>query len=456
MNDLSEVTLRTGGWHGDNPLNLRFPPQWEITTFWPHTPPPLTEAQIADALNRTVGQPPVRDLCRGKKHPLLIVDDLVRPTPAACVMPVLLRHFHDAGIPAANVTVLVGTGTHPGPTRDGVIQKIGAQAASACRVVVHDHKDQATHIGRTSFGTPVLVNKELTASDFLVGIGGVYPNYSAGFGGGSKLALGVLGKRSIVHLHYKHRAPGWGTSGIGTGFRKDLDEIARLMGLSTVVTIHVDANRKPVRVVCGDYRIHYSESVSISREYYAAPPPGDADVVIANAYPTDATLQFARMKGMTPLQHAAPAASRILLASCCEGVGTHGLFPALNPLPKYRHYLRRLSTMTFGQIVTAVARQVDRQLHSSQLQSTSRPMQNPIWLYQIHPDSKDLPQFPGFRNSRSWEQILESICQEQKGRTHLRVVIYPCAAMQFLDSAARSNNESEALAGACAKEQSHV
>lgn len=433
MSDKTQVMLRTGGWYGDRKLALDFPDHWEMAVFWPHTPLPLSARQIATALEQPVGQQRIRELCRGKKRPLVIVDDLVRPTPASCVMPLLLRGFQDAGIHLSDVTVMVGTGTHAGPTREEVEKKIGSQAAEACRLFVHDHQGDAVKVGCTSFGTPVLVDKAVTRSDFLVGIGGVYPNYSGGFGGGSKLALGVLGTRSIEHLHYKHEHPGWGISGIGTNFRKDLDEIAEAIGLTTMITIHVDANREPVRVVCGDSRVYYAEAEAISRRYYRSPMPGGADVVIANAYPTDATLQFAHMKGTTPLHRAAPNASRILLASCRGGVGNHGLFPLLHPPAKYRNLLRRISTRSFGENVKFAFRKLQGGVQARRPGTAVRPNRHPIWLYQTDPESQDLPPVPGLNVSRSWDQILENIAREQRDRRYLKIAIYPCAAMQFLD-----------------------
>jgi nickel-dependent lactate racemase len=442
MNEKTQVTLRTGGWYGDRKLVLNFPEDWELAVFRPLTPPPWSARQIATALEQPVGQQRIRELSRGKKRPLVIVDDLVRPTPASCVMPLLLREFQDAGIHLSDVTVMVGTGTHAGPTLEDVEKKIGSQAAEACRLLVHDHKGDAVNVGRTSFGTPVLVDKAVTRCDFLVGIGGVYPNYSGGFGGGSKLALGVLGTRSIEHLHYKHEHPGWGISGIGTNFRKDLDEIAEAIGLTTMITIHVDANRQPVRVVCGDPRVYYAEAEAISRQYYRSPMPGGADVVIANAYPTDATLQFAHMKGTTPLHRAAPNASRVLLASCRGGVSNHGLFPLLKPPPKYRSQLRRFSTRSFGQNFRFAFRKLQRSVQPRRPDTAVRSHRHPTWLFQTDPESQDLPPVPGLSVSRSWDQILENIVREQGDGRHLKVAVYPCAAMQFLDPTMSCNEVS--------------
>jgi nickel-dependent lactate racemase len=80
-------------------------------------------------------------------------------------------------------------------------------------------------------------------SDFVLGVGGIYPQHSTGFGGGSKLALGVLGKRSIMHLHYTHPSMD-GSYDIESDFRRDLDEVARMIGLRTSITVHVESTEK--------------------------------------------------------------------------------------------------------------------------------------------------------------------------------------------------------------------
>src|SRR6266700_7977235 len=90
--------LRTAAWYGDRPLTLDFPDDWDVRVAWPNTPPPLSDGQIAAALDNAVGQPPIRELARGKSRPLVIVDDLTRPTPAGRILPFLLRQFEEAGI----------------------------------------------------------------------------------------------------------------------------------------------------------------------------------------------------------------------------------------------------------------------------------------------------------------------------------------------------------------------
>jgi lactate racemase len=446
--EVAEARLRTRAWHGDRPLTLDFPEQWDARVCWPRTPEPVSDDAVVQALERPVGQPPIRELARGKARPLVIVDDLTRPTPAGRVLPFVLRQLGDAGIPSDEVRVLVGTGTHQPPPEDALARKLGPQAAASCRVMVHDHSRGVIKLGRTSFGTPVLVNREVVASDLVIGIGGVYPQHSTGFGGGSKLALSVLGKRSIIGLHYGHPSGG-GSYDVRNDFRRDLDEIATMIGLGTSVSLHVNADREVVRVVSGDHRRYYEEAVAFAVRAYLAPPPGDADVVISNAYPIDVSLTFMRSKGLIPLLHARPGASRVVVSACSEGVGHHGLFPFVNGpwFQRQRHVLRIMRT-TPAAVPAKAARLLSRRLtlapvpsrwgRSSSLSraeaTAANGQLNPIWLYAAGRAPGSLPgQIPGMTALYDWSDVLERIGQEQRGKRRLEVAVYPCAPLQVLD-----------------------
>jgi hypothetical protein len=311
---------------------------------------------------------------------------------------------------------------------------------------VHDPNRSLEKIGKTSFGTPIVVNKEVLASDFLVGIGGVYPNHTAGFGGGAKLALGILGTRSIMHLHYRHQGVGWGSCNTESEFRKDLDEIARMIGLNTIITVHVNANREPVRMVCGDHFLYYREEVAFCRQTFHAPMPEKAEVVVCNAYPNDLSLIFVRKKGITPLRHCTPGASRIVIASCSEGAGYHGLFPFVNR-PRFhrqRQFVRRLSMAGPRDVVSKISVGLRRRLQINLLNDETElrggnaknkdsTSANPIQLYRPEGHWPTLPSdIPGMRVNSIWPQILEAIRREQNNKKHLNVFVYSCAPLQCL------------------------
>jgi nickel-dependent lactate racemase len=436
------VALRTAAWYGDRPFTLELPASWDVTTHWPETPPPLTDAQIAAALEHPTGQPPIRELARGRSRPVIVVDDLNRPTPVGRVMPVVLGHLRAAGIDAGQVTVVVASGTHAPASMDGIRAKVGPEAAAACRLRAHDAGSaDVVALGRTSFGTPVLVDADVARADLVIGVGGVYPNQTAGFGGGSKLALGVLAYRSIASLHYRHKEAGWGTPAVAASFRRDLDEVARMIRLSSSIVLHVGAARDPVRIACGDPNAFYAAAVAFSRRLYEAPPPGDADVVIANAYPNDLSVTFVRTKGIGALDHARPAASRIALAALSEGIGFHGLFPLLDA-PRFhraRGLLLRVAMLRHqpGDLAGKVARRLRRTLHARRARDTA-PSRHPIWMHRPVEGGPPLPaQVAGFRFGPSWTGVLAAVAREQGGRENLRAVVYPCGPLQWVRAPAR-------------------
>ena len=423
-----EKTLRTDAWHTGQPLELNFPDHWDVQVLWPAPLPALTDAQITDRLDRPEGGPLIPETCHGTCRPLVIVDDLNRPTPAARVLPLLLERFRKAGIPAGKVTILIATGTHGAPQPCSIEKKVGLEAASGCRVLIHDAKRNCAHIGRTLSGTPVLVNKAVLDSDFVIGIGGVYPNYTAGFGGGSKLALGVLGFRSIKTLHFRFNGSGWGREK-NQPLRTELDEIARMIRLNTIISLHINADCEIVRATYGNHFSYYDDEVAFARKFFSAPIPEGADVVISNAYPSDLSLTAVLQKGTAPLQYAAAHASRIVIACCSDGVGNHGLFPVIKtPCLAAVQFMRRLSVMKPYEFVQAITRRLERRSPSK-----STETRNPIWLYRPLMRSEDLPtNIPGYRVLDSWSDVLAAIYREQGTGKRLKVFLYPCAPLQSL------------------------
>lgn len=458
------VQVGSRAWYGDDAVDLALPSAWRVEVAWPSTPPELTDDQILAMLRRPVGQAPLRELAAGAMRPVVLVDDISRPTPASRVMPFVLAELGAAGIANEAVTVVMATGTHGRPRPDAFEKKVGPLAAAGCRLCIHDHLGPVVRRGRTSFGTPVLVNPQVAAADYVIGIGGLYPQHTTWYGGGAKLVLGVLGERSIANLHYRH----WHLSGRyapDNDFRRDLNEVAALVGLRTSVTLHVDARRRPVRIAAGDHLAYYRDEVSFTRTSFAAPTPDGADVVIANAYPMDTSLTFAESKGMTPLKHAPLTASRVLIADCPEGDGNHGLFPLVNVPPHhYRNQRLRRQWMaradlpakirsrvpelvgagTAGKIAARLPPGLRSRLpgHSPDAAGPGAgpdpaPARLPVQMFRPH--SGDRPVQEGAARvslTPTWDEVVARVTREQHGRRDLRALIYPCAplhALSFVD-----------------------
>jgi nickel-dependent lactate racemase len=429
--------LSTAAWYGDPPLQLAFPEDWTVVVHEPDLPPPLSRDEMLARLRDPVGAAPLAVVAPGARRVAIIIDDLTRPTPAEVVLPLLLDELATAGIDREQVTIVIAAGTHGPPPLDAMRRKVGA-AAEGCRLVAHDDLAHCPKVGVSRMGTPVFVDPEILAADLVLGLGGVYPQHSTGFGGGSKLAIGVLGRATISRLHFGHESME-GRYDVANDFRADLAEIAAMIGLRWTVMVHVNARREIVRLVSGDPEQAYPAAAAFSRERFAAPLPADADVVIANAYPMDISATFMRSKGVIPLLHARPGASRLLLAACPEGLGHHGLFPLEAPTGIAR--LRRRIEMTrargwpeVARLARAVLRRLFRSRSPAAATTTPPPRRLPILMYQtIDPPSPLPARLPGMQVVETWSAVLDTIRAQQQGRGGLRVVVYACAPLQVFE-----------------------
>lgn len=436
------VCLRVGAWYGDTEVRLDLPAAWRVEVRGPDTPPPLTDDQLRLALEHPVGQPPIRVLAASRRRPCLVVDDLSRPTPAARLVPMILGQLRDAGVAAEEVTIVLAKGSH-GPVHEGTWdKKVGREAAARCRLIVHEYDRDLVRRGRTAHGTPILVNRHVAAADLLIGVGGIYPQHTTGFGGGSKLALGVLGRRSIVALHYGHDSM-LGSGDPENAFRRDLDEIATGLGLRTMVSVHVDARREIVRAVAGDPLAYYADAVAFSRRAYSVAPPDGADIVICNTYPQDVSLTFMRSKGLAPLSAAAAAATRIAIGAPAEGVGLHRLFPFVEDRWEPSRQRARKLMMRGPRVIL---RRLARSRPGSRAPQSPSPVpaaaaRRPILLFSPIPlpasllAGSELWRGSGDRvvPFGQWNDVVAAAVEEQRSVDRPRAVVYPCASIQVLE-----------------------
>ena len=98
---MNTVRFRVSAWYRDEEIELPVPDGWEVDHRRPPTPPPLTPGELQAAVRSPVGQPPLHELAAGRRRPVIIVDDLTRPTPAEAVLPYLLAELELGGIPAS-------------------------------------------------------------------------------------------------------------------------------------------------------------------------------------------------------------------------------------------------------------------------------------------------------------------------------------------------------------------
>ena len=141
-------------------------------------------------LNR-LAHPRISELAKGRKSAAIIVDDLSRPTPAAKVIPFLLRELASAGVPKSEIRFVVGPGSHRPLTDQEIATKIGTDVAAEYEATNHDFLSGDLRAPRVTLrmGCLSILTVLLQMRIFKICLGGIYPHSSVGFTGGAKLIV---------------------------------------------------------------------------------------------------------------------------------------------------------------------------------------------------------------------------------------------------------------------------
>ncbi|MCL5025623.1 MAG: nickel-dependent lactate racemase [Chloroflexi bacterium] len=313
----------------DKFLDVRVPDDWQVT--WSALPdtPDLTEAQMRAAFANPIGTPTIEELARGKKTAVIIIDDNGRPTPTYLYAHLILEELNKGGIPDSGITFVAGVGCHRVFSGPDFRQKIGDEAVGRCRTINHSIYENLVHLGHTSRGTPVSVNRDVVEADLRIAAGGIIPHGSAGFGGGGKLILpGVCSMATIDYHHAHNRGPKCCIGGLeDNGFRLDIEEIARMAKLDVIINAVINGKRRVAGLFVGDLVAAHRKGVELARKLYAVPCATNADAAIISGYPMDREFGES-MKALSPGligSTVKPDGSILFVSAAVDGVGWHRL-----------------------------------------------------------------------------------------------------------------------------------
>ena len=335
MNNTATVYSRA--WYGDTELTLNFPTGWEVEVLGPKDAPVLSDTRIEKAFAEPIGTPRISELARGKKSAGIVVDDLSRPTPAARVIPFLLRELASAGVPKSEIRFVVGGGSHRPLTDEEVAKKIGADVAAEYEATSHDFMSgDLRALGNLSNGMPIYLNRVIADSDFKICLGGIYPHGSVGFGGGAKLVVpGIAGFATMFYFHTF--SPGRGHAvierkGSEPDHRDFAEEVAGVLDLDVIVNTVLNSRREICGLFVGDFVQAHREGAYFALDTYGTEIPEasrkETDLVVLNCYPLDSDpIQTGKALWATRYFE---KAHTMALNPASDGICYHGLFEEID------------------------------------------------------------------------------------------------------------------------------
>lgn len=308
----------------DTTFEFDLPSSWQVQVAPIDDGSSLDQEGMRQALADPIGSPPLRELARGQGRAAIIVEDISRPAPTDRLVPLVVAELEAAGIARGDMRVVSAIAAHRPQVRSDFLRKLGVEIYETVEALNPSPYEDLVHLGRSSRGTPVYVNREVAEADIRVGVGGIVPHPSAGFGGGGKIILpGVCGMETIAHHHGTlHGASGEVEE---NAFREDLEEVGRMAELDFIVNAVITSRREIAGLFAGDMVQAHRAGVQFAGQVYGVPDTPPADIGIINAYPMDIDL-FQSPKALSASGGATTVrkgGAILLAAACTEGVGYH-------------------------------------------------------------------------------------------------------------------------------------
>jgi nickel-dependent lactate racemase len=417
------IELLSGAWEQDAPYQLALPDDWDIEILGDQPLPALNREQIAAGIRTPVGGPPLADLIQGRTQAAILLDDISRPTPVAAVIEILIEDLLRSGLPTGQIHLVIAGGTHPPATPQEIRQKLGTSLPAGIQVHAHDSRGSCKFLGKSAKGTPIYLDTVVADCDLRIGVGCIYPHPAAGFSGGAKILVpGAAGFETVRILHDNFQGSDRRGGSIDCPFRSEIEAIARQVGLDYVVNLGINQQRQVCQVFSGDMNLAFRRGVQFVRDRYRVHPARPADIIITDVYPFDGDVQFAYDRGLWPIESAPRHTSRVILAACPRGLGSHDLFPAQKSFRT--RLLRRLRYFRLSDLKT-----VGRRLGYAR-NMLARQSQEVLFVSSGLSEADFKKAFPAGRLFPNWEEAREELIKRHPA-PGAKAVIYRCAPLML-------------------------
>lgn len=270
---------------------------------------------------------------------VIVTSDITRYTGSELYLPLLVKRLNRQGIADGDIEILIALGIHRKQT-EHEHQKILGPLYGRIRVIDHecDDHDELTHIGSTSNGIRVSINRRAVEADHLILTGTIGFHYFAGFGGGRKSVLpGIASRKACMASHFTVLNPGDGngknplaiTGNLeGNPVHRAMVEGCALAKPAFILNTVLAADKRIIAAFAGDWREAHEAGCRFYREKFAYPLTEKGDLVVASCggFPKDINLIQAHKSMEYAAQALHDGGVMILLAECRDGFGNGTFF----------------------------------------------------------------------------------------------------------------------------------
>jgi nickel-dependent lactate racemase len=289
---------------------------------------------FTEAVRRPIGGRPLREVVHASDRVALVIPDVTRPLPTDRLLRWILAEL--AHVRDERFTIINGTGSHRGNTRDELASMVGTDVLRRIRVVNHDAHDPRTlaAAGKTADGRTVYMARDYVEADRRIVLGFIEPHFMAGFSGGWKGVFPAVADIDSI-MHY-HRAQVIGDARSTWGVldhNPTQDQIranGSLIPIDFLVNVTQNRQRQITRFFCGDVGAAHRAGCAFAKAtaMVACDRPFPIVVTSNAGHPLDQNL-YQAVKGMSAAAQIVEQDGLILQAARCDdGFPAHGNFRA--------------------------------------------------------------------------------------------------------------------------------
>ncbi len=280
---------------------------------------------IKDALRKPLSTKRLREIMATKnpKTIVIVVDDHTRDTPTEMMLDALTEEIGEAH--KDNITLLVACGTHSPPTEED-LKRILGKYFNQYTIKIHDcDAEDLVHVGTTSRGTPVSLNRNYVEADMKILTGDITLHYYAGFGGGRKSILpGISAREAIKKNHALLVDEHARTANLERNpVHLDMSEAAAFAPPEFVLNIIASGNGNVVDAYAGDLHEVLHKGVEVAKDLFCRETHELFDILVVSAggFPKDRDLYQATKAIENCYRAVVPGGKLILVAECRDGIG---------------------------------------------------------------------------------------------------------------------------------------
>jgi len=293
---------------------------------------PDEAAAFREAVRNPIGSAPLGELVGAGDRVAVVIPDITRPLPSDRLLPWLFEEL--SHVPAENVTIVNGTGSHRPNTEDELVAMVGREVASSYRIVNHNAHDPDTLMfaGRSPEGRDVFMNREYVEADRRIVLGFIEPHFMAGFSGGYKGVFPAVADIDSI-MHY-HRASVIGHARSTWGVLEDnptQDQIranGAVLPVDFLVNVTINRDKEITGYFCGDVLSAHEKGCEANKASVMVACEREYPIVVTTngGYPLDQNL-YQAVKGMSAAYQIVSDGGLIVAASRCnDGFPDHGNF----------------------------------------------------------------------------------------------------------------------------------